>query len=197
MLAFYGNTNEARFREYSKCKSFALSLLVTALCMYSFGIGVYECYLGSVSVRLVSEYHGYSAEIGNSTISINSFPRDIYSDTKTNAALMIFCGSTGIIMVLLSLWMLCYTKKFMIFLVCLIVANISVIVIPFCYATFLTWKYNSMSSNDKIIWNNVDTGFIDNLKHSQDLLIATVVPGVVWFIALVGAFKTRLVYIMD
>jgi hypothetical protein len=95
---------------------------------------------------------------------------------------MLFCGIIGavgsVVVVGYSAWVRDREK----FLLGAALANLVVILLPFCYSAFLTWKLNSLSDADEATWDSIDTGFIDNLHRAEKLLIATVVPGSFWVV---------------
>jgi hypothetical protein len=156
-----------------------------ALVAYSLSIGIYESYVGGEAAKLVAEYYDQSVPVSPGSpirVSIDSLPRDIYKNTKETAYIMLFCGIIGavgsVVVVGYSAWVRDREK----FLLGAALANLVVILLPFCYSAFLTWKLNSLSDADEATWDSIDTGFIDNLHRAEKLLIATVVPGSFWVV---------------
>jgi putative flippase GtrA len=161
-----------------------------AVTCYSVGFGIYEAYLGGRSAHLVVQYYDYSISVPNSTLSvaIDALPRDIYKNTKENAGLLLTFGLIGVLGTIVAVGFLFWKEKESAVL-SLSVANASVTLIPFCYSAFLTWKVHSLSTRDKETWDSVDPNFVKLLWKMEDVMIATVVPGVFWLIVacIVGA----------
>ena len=167
-----------------RCKELLILGFGFALVSYSVAIGIYECYMGGVAAKLVADYYDYSAPINGSSVSvaIDALPREIYKNTKETAYLMLLCGAGGILTAIAGLVWSAFTKSKSNFAISGAAANLAVILIPFCYSAFLTWKLHSLSSKDKDVWNSIDEEFIDNLWRAQNLMIGTCVPGVFWVI---------------
>jgi hypothetical protein len=143
--------------------------------------------MGGVAAHLVANYYDYSASINGTAVrvSINSLPRDIYANTKTSAEVMITCGALGVIVAVIGTGYAAYVRSKSMFAGGAFISNIIVILPPFCYCVFLTWKLHSMSYEDKYTWNSINSGFIDNLNRAEILMICTSVFGAFWIIVTV------------
>lgn len=168
-----------------KNQHIAICVFAIAMLLYSSAIGIYECETGGIAAKLTIEYHDYSVPISNNSairIAIDAFPRDIYKNTKETAYIMLACGVIGLVGVIATVVHASLKRNLVDFAFASAITNCIVILIPFCYSAFLTWKLNSLSDADINAWDSVDTGFIDNLERAQSLMIATIVPGVIWVI---------------
>jgi hypothetical protein len=166
-----------------KNQNIAICVFAIAMLLYSTAIGIYECETGGVAAKLTIEYHDYSVPISNNSairIAIDAFPRDIYKNTKETSYIMLACGIIGLVGVISTIMHAINKRNLVDFAMASAITNCIVILIPFCFSAFLTWKLNSLSDADIDAWDSVDSGFIDNLERAQSLLIATVIPGVVW-----------------
>jgi hypothetical protein len=191
MLAFVGNSR-SRVANY---KLFLAWIFIAMLGTYSIAISIYECYVGGIAAKLISKYYNYSVAIDNSTsrIAIDAFPRDIYANTKMSAVIMIFCGSSGLIALVVSIYFMYYNRRINGMIYNLLSVNFIVILLPFCYSAFLTWKLHDLTIDDITAWNSINGEFIENLERSQNLLIATVIPGFTWCVALCMACVSGLI----
>ena len=163
-------------------------LCVIVIIVYSIGIGVFECYIGGRSSILVSKYYDYSVPINGTSIAIDALPRDVYKNTKDVAGVYTIFGAAGLFFCLYFFGLLIYNKlaaevSKMHFISVVTGANASVIILPFCYSAFITWKLHSLSDSDINTWDTVNPEFIQLFKYSEKLMIATVVPGCLWVIA--------------
>lgn len=163
------------------CKKVLIVLGITLLACYNLAIGIYEVKVGGDAAKLVADYYDYSYQFPNITLSIaiDALPRDIYKNTKDTAGTMI---TFGVIAICLQVWALVlsackadFEQMYWSF-----AADLSAVVAPFCLAAFLTWKVHSLSSKDIATWDAIDPLFIENLWRMQSILIATLVPGVIW-----------------
>jgi len=168
-----------------KFRNYFLVYSGIALVVCSLSIGIYESYVGREAAKLVAEYYDQSVPVSPGSpirVSIDSLPRDIYKNTKETAYIMLFCGIIGavcsIIVIVYSAWVRDRDK----FLLGTALASLVVILIPFCYSEFLSWKLHSLSNKDEATWNLIDTGFIDNLRRAEKLAIAILVPCVFWLV---------------
>ncbi len=169
-----------------QCKKSLLIVFGVALIGYSVSIGIYECYMGGSAASLVAKYYDHSVPTApNSTVSIaiDALPRDIYKNTKETAYLMLFCGVIGVLASIATVVYSLCKQNMEEFMLGSAVSNMIVILLPFCFSAFLTWKLHSLSARDELTWDSVDTGFVDNLERGERLMIGTVVPGVFWVIA--------------
>lgn len=156
-----------------------------AIVVCSLSIGIYESYVGREAIKLAIEYYDQSVPVSPGSpirVSIDSLPRDIYKNTKETAYIMLSCGIVGtvgnIIVIVYSAWVQDRKK----FLLGTALASLVVILIPFCYSEFITWKLYSLSDKDEATWNLIDTGFIDNLRRVEKLAIVMLVPCVLWLV---------------
>ena len=155
-----------------------------AMTVYSLSVGAYELYVGGEAARLVAKYYSYSMPItgtgGPASVAIDALPRDIYKNTKETAIVMLIFGAVAVVCTVITIGYSAYTKSKETFLTGIAISNAIVIVIPFCFSAFLTWKLHSLSDADEATWDFVDRGFINNLGRAEKLLMATVIPGCVW-----------------
>lgn len=168
-----------------KFQKYFLVCFGVALVAYSLSIGIYESYVGGEAAKLTAKYYDQSVPISPGSpirVSIDSLPRDIYKNTKETVYIMLFCGIIGVIGSVIVIFCSALVLDREKFLLGAALANVVVILLPFCYSAFLTWKLHSLSNADEATWDSIDTGFIDNLHRAEKLLIATVIPGVFWIV---------------
>ncbi len=179
---------------YNRCENVAVGLFSVFLIIYSIAVGIYECYMGGLAAHIVANYYDYSASINgtNVRVSINALPRDIYSNTKTSAEVMITCGALGVIAAVIGTVYAAYVRSKSMFAGGAFLSNLIVILPPFCYCAFLTWKLHSLSDEDKYTWNSINSGFVDNLNRAEKLMICTSVFGVFWIIVAIIIWIARL-----
>jgi hypothetical protein len=151
---------------------------------YTIGLSIYEIYTGGKAAALVARYYDYSGKINgtNIAIAIDSYPRDIYKNTKTTAGLLLGFPLFAFCIAIVGVCMGVYKKEAVLAYVAVLAAHMMVVLPQFCYCAFLTWKLHSLSSSDVDTWNFIDTGFIANLYHAQNILIASVFPIIAWCI---------------
>lgn len=179
---YHASTNSNKLACCMSFKQIMFIAIASCLIGYSIAIGIYECFMGGIAANLVSDYYDYSSAInGTSTsVSIDSFPRDIYKNTKQTAIIMLVCGAFGVIAAIAAIVYGMYKNSKETFAYASFVANVIVILVPFCYCSFLTWKLHSLSGKDRNTWNEINREFIRNLERAEHLMLATVVPGVCW-----------------
>ncbi len=172
----------------SKCKIITIILFIGILSAYSVGIGIYECFTGGIAANLVIEYYDYSMQVNGTDvrIAIDALPRDVYKNTKNLAGILIFFGAAGIICTIGALIYGAYLRSKSNALYGSILSNIIIILVPFCYTAFLTAKLHTIDNDDVEFWNSIDKEFIRGYYRAQNIMIATIVPGVVWFIIICG-----------
>jgi hypothetical protein len=162
----------------SSTKNVLYWMLIFLLFVDNIATGIYECYMGGQSAKLIANYYDYS----ENNVSIDAYPRDIYKNTKQTATIMLLFGAFGLVCALIGSLVSIYNCNKEYFMFGSVVGNMSVIVIPFCFSSFLTWKLNSLSEKDINTWNNIDVGFVDNLHNANALMWATLIPGICWVI---------------
>ncbi len=174
-------TVDTRNTAAKQCQAVLLSAFIIAAVIYTCGVGVYEIEVGGSSAALIAKYYDYSTPLNGTSVrvAIDALPRDIYANTKTVAGLMITFGVLGVASLVGIIVYACIKqqKDIMYYTA---VSNVCVVLLPFCYASFITWKLHSLSQDDKDTWNAVDAGFINNFYEVQKILILTCIPGGIW-----------------
>lgn len=172
----------------TKCAEFGVNLLILAALSYNIGIGVYECFVGGSSADLITDYYDYSKD----GVAIDAFPRDIYKDTKSNAGILLGFGLLDLVVSIGTLviwWAKCERSDV---IAGVVIANGCACLIPFCYTAFLTWKVNDLSQEDIDTWNAVNPGFIRNLWRSENIMIVTLVFGVMWSVVVCAGYWLKI-----
>lgn len=167
-------------------KYFTLCFGIALVC-YSLAIGIYEGYMGGEAAQLTAQYYDTSVPISPGSpirVSIDSLPRDIYNNTKQTAYIMLIFGIIGAVSSLVVIGYGIWIRNREKFLLGAAISNLIVILLPFCYSAFLTWKLHSLSSADEDTWDSIDYRFIDNLRRAEKLLIGTSIPGTFWAIVI-------------
>jgi hypothetical protein len=173
-------------RSEGSCKLFGMILLTGMILAYSVAIGIYECNMGGIAATTVINYYDYSVPINgtNVRIAIDALPRDVYKNTKEMAIIMLISGIIGSIFALSSVVYGFCTKNKTYALIGSVATMAVVVTLPFCYSAFMSAKLSTMSSDDIALWNSINPEFINGYIRAQALLIATVVPGVVFSVLL-------------
>ena len=174
---------------WERTKSFLLGIALYVTLIYIVGTSVYEAILGGKAAAVVASYYDYSYPIPNSTvtIAIDALPRDVYKDTKTVAGILLSMGIAALVCSLGALcvsWCPCFpnTRAWFPNALALGFASGFMAILPFSYAAFVVWKYNSMSQADKTLWDSVDVRFMQVFSEMYKILIITAVPFGAWLV---------------
>ena len=161
----------------SPARRFILSVLFT---LYSICVIIYCIDLGARNAKLVAEYYDYSSD-GTPRVSIDSFPRDIYKNTKDSAVLFLVCAVFALLF-LIGFVISEFYKRDEISAMCVLVIVMFLGVCGYSGA-FLSWKYNDLSDADRNFWNSIDPRFVKNL-HDGFTVAMLNIPNMILFAAL-------------
>ena len=158
---------------------------------YTLVVASYEMMWGVEAASVISDRYHYSYNIPNTTvyISIEALPRDVYKDTKALASILLTMSACTFLLSSVAIASICWKK-------CrsqmpnawwpnelfLALSTFSMSMLPFSYGAFILWKYDTMSEQDKTMWNNVDPRFMHVFSQSEPLLIMTAFPFAAWSI---------------
>lgn len=179
----------------STCRTVMYGVAIWAAFAYILGISLFQSAIGGKAATTVIDNYDYSYHFPNSTVSvaIDALPRDIYKDTKNAAGLFL----TFPILALTGCVFACgygfYKRQYYPEEFSLLISSGCAGTITFGYASFMVWKINSLSSDDRVVWDTVDTRFLEVFEAMKGVLAVTVIDFTVWVvigcIALVRYFK--------
>jgi len=159
---------------YQHMKTVLIGILLYATMVYIVGVSIYEMIVGSKAAAVVIDNYDYSY---NGTISINALPRDVYENTKSVAGIFIGMGSVALLACMASICVMFVERKMWYpNVVILFIANCSMSVCQFTYGAFVVWKYNSLRTSDKELWDTVDRRFMEIFSEMYKSIILTSLP---------------------
>lgn len=165
-----------------------ISIALYLALAYAVASAAYEIALGSTAAAVVADKYDYSVKIPNSTyaVSIDSLPRNVYKTTKEIAGIFIGLPLCTFLTALATVGIaLLKTRTWHPSELAVAVASAFASVVPFCYAAFGTWKYESLSRDDVDTWNAVDPRFMQVLSQMYKVVVITAIPTAGWVTLLV------------
>jgi len=167
-----------------------LDVLAVVSDLYSMGIAIFHFYMGGTALDLIITHYDTSVPNGSVRVNLESLPRDIYSDTEDTAILLLICAFFTMLALFYSIYHKCKNLWDDAFIGSFLALG-AVSVAPLGLGLYLMWKSHSISDADRLVWDNVDTGFMDLIDTSPTLVGLTAPGCIVFIVSLVYILLTQ------
>lgn len=146
--------------------------------------------IGIKASLLVSAYSEYEEYQGQNVVDINNMPEQIYNITIAISIIFLIFSGIGFILFIKNILNILSQENLWYFIYAL-----DIYAVIWYFTIYLVWKYKSLSSQDKDIWNKVDIDFIYLLYITTILFYIVLIPGIITTMIMLKHTFSVIIYI--